>query len=110
MSPAQDLAAHTIDKLVFSMFPDSLSLNLLAGWEVLIGLMLFLNLFPKIVIGSALVHMVCTFTPLFFFPDICFTHPPLGFSIVGQYIVKNLVFICAFLYLYPANANSDALK
>jgi hypothetical protein len=31
--------------------------------------------------------------PLFFFPHVSFTHAPYGFTIVGQYIVKNLVFL-----------------
>jgi uncharacterized membrane protein YkgB len=103
MSPAEDLAKDTIHHLLFGIIPSPISIHLLAGWEILIGIGLFVNLFPRIVIGSAIVHMICTFTPLFFSPELCFNHPPFGFSIVGQYIMKNLVFICAFIYLYPLN-------
>ena len=68
---------------------------------------LFVHVFPKFIILLALVHMVLTFTPFLFFPEICFNHPPFGFSIVGQYIVKNLVFICAFIYLYPSSDDEN---
>lgn len=102
-SPAESLAKGTINHLMFGILPSNLTILLLAGWEVCIGIGLVLNFKPKIVIGSALVHMVFTFTPLFFFTEICFTNPPFGFSIVGQYIFKNLVFICALIYLYPDN-------
>ncbi|MBL7775820.1 MAG: hypothetical protein JNK89_07430, partial [Saprospiraceae bacterium] len=44
---------------------------------------------------AAVAHMVLTFTPLFFFPELSFTQPPYAFTIIGQYIVKNLVFLVA---------------
>jgi hypothetical protein len=43
--------------------------------------------------------MVCTFVPLFFFTDISFTDSPYAFTLVGQYIMKNLIIICAALVL-----------
>jgi uncharacterized membrane protein YkgB len=45
--------------------------------------------------------MIFTFLPLFFFPDVSFTqeHAPYGFTIVGQYIVKNLVFLAALIII-----------
>ena len=39
--------------------------------------------------------MISTFMPLFFFPEVSFSHAPYGFTVVGQYIVKNLVFLAA---------------
>jgi len=43
--------------------------------------------------------MICTFVPLFFFTDISFTDSPYAFTLVGQYIMKNLIIICAALVL-----------
>ena len=44
-------------------------------------------------------HMVCTILPLLFFSEEVFTHFPYGLTLEGQYIVKNLVRICAALML-----------
>ncbi len=101
MSPAENLAKDAIHHLFVGIIPKGISIYLLAGWEVLIGLGLLFGFKIRIVVVSALVHMACTFTPLILLPEICFDHPPFGFSIVGQYIVKNLVFICGLIYIYP---------
>ena len=45
--------------------------------------------------------MVCTFTPLLFFPSVSFKYAPYGFTLVGQYIMKNIVIICAALIIWP---------
>ena len=39
--------------------------------------------------------MAGTFTPLFLFPDECFTHVPYAPTLEGQYIIKNIVLISA---------------
>ncbi len=98
-SPAETLAVDTITALFGGLIPAKTAIMLLATWEVGVGLLLILNLLRKPVIILALVHMVLTFTPLFLFPDASFTGP-FCFTLVGQYIVKNLVIIGALLILY----------
>lgn len=101
VSPAESLAKDTIDHLFLSFFPQNISIILLAGWETLIGLGMFINKKMKIVVGAALVHMFFTFSPLFMFPELSFAEPPFQFTLVGQYIVKNLVFVAGLFILYP---------
>jgi hypothetical protein len=48
------------------------------------------------------VHMVCTFTPLLFFPSLSFKYAPYGFTLVGQYIMKNIIIVCAAMVIWPA--------
>jgi hypothetical protein len=98
MSPAEDLAGATIDQLTLGAF-GRIGLILLATWEcaVAFGLLVFKK--QKWPIYLALVHMILTFTPLFLSADISFSHIPFGLSLVGQYIIKNLVFIVALLIL-----------
>ncbi len=55
----------------------------------------------KTVVIIALTHMAFTFLPLFFFPDISFSEAPLSLSMIGQYIIKNLIIVCALIYIYP---------
>lgn len=93
ISPAEGLAQDTIRVLTFGLIPDNISIVLLAIWEVGVGLILASGIFLRFGIWAAIVHMVCTFTPLVFFPEVSFTAVPYAFTIVGQYIVKNLVFL-----------------
>lgn len=99
LSPAESLAKQTIHTLTFGLIPDNVSIILLAIWEVFVGILFLSNKLQRVAITLALVHMACTFLPLLFFPDLSFTRAPYGFTIVGQYIVKNLVFILALLMM-----------
>ncbi|MCB0525680.1 MAG: DoxX family protein [Saprospiraceae bacterium] len=95
MSPAETLAKDTIRVITFGMIPDDVNLILLAIWEVAVGLAFLSGYFVRFGVIAAIVHMIFTFCPLFFFPDVSFSHAPYGFTIIGQYIVKNLVFLAA---------------
>lgn len=95
LSPAETLAKDTIRILTFSLIPDDTNLLLLTIWEVGIGLIFLSGYFIRLGTNAAIVHMIFTFMPLFFFPEVSFSHAPYGFTIVGQYIVKNLVFLAA---------------
>lgn len=100
LSPADELAAKTIDALTFSYISSNISIVLLAIWETLVGILLIINKFRKQVIVLALIHILCTFTPLILFPELSFTNSPFGFSLIGQYIFKNIVIIGALLVLF----------
>lgn len=106
LSPADGLAKDTMDHLFFGVIPRDLSILLLAALEVVIGAMLMLNLKVRSAVYLALFHMVCTFTPLFFFPDISF-RAPLIFTLLGQYIMKNVVFVAALLLIFPKNTPNE---
>lgn len=95
LSPAEVLAKDTIRILTFGAIPDEASIILLAIWETVVGFMLLSGLFVRFATIAAIIHICLTFTPLLFFPEISFTHAPYGFTLVGQYIVKNLVFVVA---------------
>ena len=99
LSPAEDLAKNTITVLTFGFIPPNVSIILLAIWETIIGVFLILNVFRRPIIILALVHMVFTFTPLMFFPKESF-NLPFVFTLLGQYIFKNLIIIAALFILY----------
>ncbi|MBD3831282.1 MAG: DoxX family membrane protein, partial [Arcobacter sp.] len=91
LSPAEDLAIKTIDIMFFNLIDGSLSIKLLAILEVAIGIGFLSGFYTKIVTIIFLGHMVCTFAPLFLLPEFSFTQAPYAFTLVGQYIVKNIV-------------------
>lgn len=99
LSPAEELAGATIDRLTFGLLSPDWSLPLLAIWESAIGVLLLSGLCRKCALTAALVHITLTFTPLFFFPEMCFTALPYGLTLVGQYIIKNVVFFGVMLAL-----------
>ena len=101
-SPAEDLAINTIHKLTAGLIPAQTSLILLATWETLVGALLILGWQVKKVLLFLVLHMICTFTPLLFFPELSFKYLPYGFTLVGQYIMKNIIILSAAWVLWQA--------
>lgn len=106
LSPAENLAKDTIRILTFGLIPDATNLLLLTIWEVVIGILFLIGFFVRFGAIAAVIHMVFTFMPLFFFPEVSFSHAPYGFTIVGQYIVKNLVFLAALIVILKETEKS----
>ncbi len=95
MSPAEDLATRTIDRLTGGMAGPRAALLLLATWEVLIGLGLLTGRLLRITLLLLFLQMPGTLLPLVFFPRETFALVPLAPTLEGQYIIKNLVLISA---------------
>lgn len=95
LSPAEGLAAETIQVLTFGIVTPNISLPVLAVWEVLIGIGLLTGRYMRITLLLLFVQMMGTVTPLVLFPDATFTIFPIGLTLEGQYIIKNLVLISA---------------
>jgi len=96
-SPAAELATRTIDVLTLGYVPPTLSLPLLATWEVAIGLGLLTCKFLRATLLLLFLQMPGTMLPLVFFPQETFTIFPYAPTLEGQYIIKNLVLISAAL-------------
>jgi uncharacterized membrane protein YkgB len=92
LSPAESLVRRT----VFWIDPD-LFIPVLGGWEVLIGLGLLYRPAIRVAIFLLFAQMPGTMLPLVLLPDVCFTVVPVGLTLEGQYIIKNLVLISAAL-------------
>ena len=93
LSPAQELVENT----VYWFDNPSDFVPILGWWEVLIGLTMCIKPLIRISIVLLFIQMPGTFLPLILFPDVCFTTFPFGFTLEGQYIVKNLIIISAAL-------------
>lgn len=102
LSPAESIAIKTIDVITFQLISPQASYIILAILEISIGVGLLLFPRKKIVVWTAIIHMLCTFVPLFAFPELSFTKAPYGFTILGQYIMKNIIIIMALLLLLPS--------
>lgn len=107
ISPAETLAQDTIYNLVFESMPKHTGLILLAILECGIGLGFISGKYLKTTLIAAMLHMACTFTPFFYFTDLTFTKAPYAFTLVGQYIMKNIVFLAGMWILWPSNVPSN---
>ena len=101
LSPAEEIGFNTVCKLTFGLFPKDFCLYLLALLEVSIGICLMTRIFLKITVIVAILHLLMTFTPIIFFPDLIFQDSFVSPSLLGQYIYKNIIIICALLLIYP---------
>jgi len=71
----------------------------LAAWECAIGLGLIAGVFMRATLLLLFLQMMGTITPLFFFPHETFILVPVAPTLEGQYIIKNMVLICAGLVI-----------
>lgn len=95
LSPAQSLAGDTMSALSFGVLSPATAVIILAIWECLIGLGLITGFFLRATLALLWLQMVGTVTPLFLYPELCFTVFPIAPTLEGQYIIKNMVLIAA---------------
>src|SRR5512135_2450306 len=95
LSPAQTLATNTMHVLTLGFIPEKTALLILATWECLIGLGLIAGVYLRATLFLLWLQMMGTITPLFFFPEQCFTTIPYAPTLEGQYIIKIIVLISA---------------
>ena len=98
-SPAYELAVNTISTITFGALSDSLIINLLAAWEVLIGIGLITGRFMRFTLLLLFLQMPGTFLPAVLFPEVVFKSIPFVPTLEGQYIFKNLILISAGIVL-----------
>jgi uncharacterized membrane protein YkgB len=99
LSPAEDLASRTLEKLGSGVVPPSIALKILATWETLIGVGLLVRRYLRLTLLLLWVQLLGTILPLFFFPEESFSVIPIAPTLEGQYIIKNLVLVSAALVI-----------
>ena len=103
ISPAQDLVANTVywfdNKIDFVKF--------LGCWELIIGITMCCKPLIRVSIFLLFMQMPGTFLPLILLPEVCFTNLPIGLTLEGQYIIKNLIIISSALVIGGTVANQN---
>lgn len=94
MSPAGEL----VEKTVYWFRPE-IFIPILGICEVIIGLGLLVKRFIPVTIVLLLLHMAVTFFPVFIVQTVCFSAFPYQPTLVGQYIIKNVVLISGALVI-----------
>ena len=104
LSSAEMLAIQTILRLRLGADVHTILYGL-AIFECAIALMLVLKVSMGVVFPLFILHMLGTFLPVYFLPELAFKYVPFAPNLVGQYILKNLVFIAAGWALYLADSS-----
>ncbi|MDG5766044.1 hypothetical protein QA596_01105 [Balneolales bacterium ANBcel1] len=99
MSPAEEMAGTTIEILTFGLIGAGTGLPILAVWECLIGVGMFVRRYMRFTILMLYLQMIGTFSPIVLLPGIVFESAPFALALEGQYIFKNVVVIAAALVI-----------
>ena len=96
LSPADQLATETIDRLTFGLITEDLARVLLAILETTIGIGLITCKFMRFTLLLLVGQMLGAATPLFLFPEMTWSQLFVP-TLEGQYILKNIVLVSAAL-------------
>lgn len=105
MSPAGDLVQETV-----YWFKPELFIPILGICEALIGIGLLIKKYIPYTIVLLLLHMIATLFPMFILPRSCFDAFPYCPTLVGQYIIKNIVLIAGALVVAGNCKNTEMSK
>jgi uncharacterized membrane protein YphA (DoxX/SURF4 family) len=96
LSPADQLATDTIDRISFGLISEDLARILLAILETTIGIGLVVGKFMRFTLLLLVGQMVGAASPLLIFPDVTWSRLLVP-TLEGQYILKNIVLVSAAL-------------
>lgn len=96
-SPAEPLAAQTLDILTFGLVPERTGLILVAGLESTIGLLLLSGRGLRLALTLLAIELVGILSPIVLLPGEMFRGQPFLPTLAGQYVLKDIVVAAAGL-------------
>ena len=102
-TPVTQLVANTVPFL-----PKNVFVPALGGFEVLLGVALLIGRRLDLVVILLIMHLAGTFLVLVVTPGTAFSHHnPLMLTMVGEFVVKNVVLIAAGLVVATKQARAE---
>ncbi len=99
LSPAEGLAAATLEILTFGLVPERLGMIAVAGLESTIGLLLLTGLAPRVALALLGVALVGILSPIVLLPGQMFAESRIAPTLTGQYVLKDIVLVAAGLVI-----------
>ncbi len=93
LSPAESLVRTLFEKTIPFLSFDTFYLTF-ALFEVVIGLLILAKGWERVALRLIAAHLIATLLPLFFLPDVTW-QGILVPTLVGQYIIKNILIVSA---------------
>lgn len=97
LSPAESLAADTLEILTFGLVPARVGLVGVAALESLIGLLLLSGRGLRVALVLLAVELVGILSPLVLLPGAMFRADPIAPTLAGQYVLKDVIIAAAGL-------------
>jgi len=97
ISPAEDLAKDTMDKLTLGLVPGGVGIVLVALLETAIGLCLLTGRYLRLGVVLLGFAMVGVLSPVVLFPDELFSRSYNAPTLEGQYVLKDVILLAAGL-------------
>jgi putative oxidoreductase len=97
LSPAEPLAARTLDILTLGLVPGRLGLTMVAGLETVIGLLLLTGFGMRVALALLAVELVGILSPIVLLPGEMFRSFPIAPTLEGQYVLKDVIVAAAGL-------------
>ncbi|MGH2385353.1 MAG: DoxX family membrane protein [Candidatus Limnocylindria bacterium] len=94
MSPAEPLAAQTLDILTFGLIPERIGLVMVAGLESTIGLLLLSGRWLRVALALLAVELVGILSPIVLLPAEMF-RGLFAPTLAGQYVLKDIIVAAA---------------
>lgn len=102
VSPAEDLAIATTDKLTFGLVPGSVALVGVAMLECFIGVCLLAGRWMRLAIWMLTLQFVGILAPLVVLPGRLFSGPYNAPTLEGQYVLKDVILVAAGMVIAAA--------
>lgn len=99
VSPAQDLAETTFDKLSFGLVPGGVAIIAIATLECFIGISFLLNRWIRVASWLLVFQLVGILSPLVLLPGRLFDGPGGAPTLEGQYVIKDIVLVGAAMVI-----------
>ena len=109
VSPAEDISARTVDALSLGIVEGRLATVFVAMMETAIGLCLVTGRRIKLGLGLLGMAMVGVLSPLVLFPGDLFDGKYNAPTLVGQYVLKDVVLLAGTLVVLAWELNRSAL-
>jgi uncharacterized membrane protein YkgB len=90
LSPAEPLAADTLQILTLGLLPERIGLLMVAGLESTIGVLLLTGLFMRVALALLAVELVGIMSPLVLLPGAMFGEN-FAPTLAGQYVIKDII-------------------
>jgi uncharacterized membrane protein YkgB len=95
VSPAENLAITTVDRLTFGLVPGGVGLVAIATLECFIGTSLLANRWMRLAVWLLAVQLVGVLAPIVLLTGRLFSGPHHAPTLEGQYVLKDLILVAA---------------
>jgi putative oxidoreductase len=95
VSPAENLAITTVDRLTFGLVPGGVGLVVIATLECFIGISLLANRWMRLAVWLLAVELVGVLAPIVLLTGRLFSGPHHAPTLEGQYVLKDVILVAA---------------